>query len=77
MTTIQGLKPTTRDRSQIAEVYTWDLSHIYPDWESWEADLARLKSLMDAYQELEGTLAEGAHRIVQASRLSDDLGQPD
>jgi len=75
LTTTQGLKPTTRDRSQIAENYTWDLSHIYPDWESWEADLTRLKSLMDSYQKLEGTLAEGAHRIVQASRLSDDLGQ--
>ena len=75
MTTIQGLKPTTRDRAQIAVNYTWDLSHIYSDWESWEADLARLKSLMDSYQNLEGTLAEGAHRILQASRSSDDLGQ--
>jgi len=75
LTTIQGLKPTTRDRSQIAEKFTWDLSHIYPDWESWEVGLTRLRLLMDSYQKLEGTLAEGAHRILQASRLSDDLGQ--
>ncbi len=33
MTTTQGLKPTTRDRTEISENYTWDLSHIYPDWQ--------------------------------------------
>jgi oligoendopeptidase F len=75
MTTTQGLKPTTRDRTQIAEDYTWDLSHIYPDWPAWEADLERLRSLMESYQELKGTLAEGAHRVFEASLLSDELGQ--
>jgi oligoendopeptidase F len=75
MTTTQGLKPTTRDRAQIAEGYTWDLSHIYPDWPAWEADLERLRSLMKSYQGLKGMLAEGAHRVLEASRLSDDLGQ--
>ncbi len=75
MTTTRGLKPTTRDRAQIAEIYTWDLSHIYPDWLAWESDLERLRSLMESYQELKGTLAEGAHRVLLASRRSDDLGQ--
>ncbi len=74
-TTAQGLKPATRDRTKIASHFTWDLSHIYPDWSSWEADLERLRALMASYQKLEGTLAEGAHRILEASRLSDELGQ--
>ena len=75
MTITQGLKPATRDRAQIAEKYTWDLSQIYPDWAAWEADLERLQSLMESYQELKGTLAECAQQVLLASRLSDDLGQ--
>jgi oligoendopeptidase F len=75
MTEQHALKPNTRDRSEIPQRYTWDLSHIYPDWEKWEADLARLKELMDSYQELKGTLSEGPQRIVEASLLSDELGQ--
>jgi oligoendopeptidase F len=75
MTTVNGLKPETRDRAEIPEIYTWDLSQIYPDWPDWEAALAQLQGLMDSYQELKGTLAEGAPRILEASRLSDELGQ--
>jgi oligoendopeptidase F len=75
MTEQHALKPETRDRSEIPERYTWDLSHIYPDWERWEEDLSRLKELMDSYQELKGTLNEGPRRIVEASLLSDELGQ--
>ncbi len=75
MSTIKGLKPSTRDRSQIAERYTWDLSHIYPDWDSWETALDQLQGLMDSYAGLKGTLSEGPHRILEASLLSDELGQ--
>ena len=70
-----ALKPTTRDRAEIAERYKWDLDQIYSDWESWEAGLVRLRKLMDTYQEFKGTLAEGAQQILDASKLSDDLGQ--
>jgi oligoendopeptidase F len=75
MATVNGLKPKTRDRAEIPEIYTWDLSQIYPDWSDWEAALAQLQGLMDSYQELKGTLAEGAQRILEASQLSDKLGQ--
>ena len=75
MTIEHSLKPDTRDRTEIPERYTWDLSHIYPDWASWQTDLERLQELMDSYQELKGTLAEGPEKILEASLLSDDLGQ--
>jgi oligoendopeptidase F len=68
-------RPDTRDRSQIPERFLWDLSHIYPDWESWESDLQRLQERMDAYQEFRGTLARGADRVLAANLLSDELGQ--
>ena len=75
MTTEHPLKPDTRDRAEIPERYTWDLSHIYPDWDTWQSELERLQELMDSYQDLKGTLAEGPHRILEASLLSDELGQ--
>jgi len=75
MTTNSGLKPTTRDRAEISEEYTWDLSQIYSDWETWEAGLEGLQELMGSYQELKGTLSEGPGRILEASILSDELGQ--
>ncbi len=75
MTPVNGLKPKTRDRAEIPEIYTWNLSQIYPDWSGWEAALAQLQGLMDSYQKLKDTLAEGPQRILEASRLSDELGQ--
>jgi oligoendopeptidase F len=75
MTTENALKPETRDRAEIPEEFTWDLSQIYSDWETWEAGLDELQELMDSYQELKGTLTEGPQRILEASLLSDELGQ--
>jgi len=75
MTTENALKPETRDRAEISEMYTWDLSQIYPDWDAWESGLDRLQGLMNSYQELKGTLGEGPQRILEASLLSDELGQ--
>ena len=64
VTAIEGLKPTTRDRSQIAGKFTWDLSAIYPDWPSWEAGLERLRELGDTSQTAFASLIErvAAHR---------------
>jgi oligoendopeptidase F len=75
MTTEYGLKPETRDRTKIDERFTWDLGQIYPDWQTWGSELERLQELMDSYQKLKGTLAEGPQRILEASLMSDDLGQ--
>jgi len=75
MSTENALKPNTRDRAEIPEEYTWDLSQIYSDWETWVAGLNGLQELMDSYKELKGTLCEGPGRILEASLLSDELGQ--
>jgi oligoendopeptidase F len=70
-----GLKPTTRDRALIPDCFKWNLDDIFADWETWEAALGDLGSLMARYQEFEGTLADGPDRILAASILSDELGQ--
>ena len=73
--TAGGTRPSTRDRAAIPEKYTWDLSHLYPNWDAWEKDLGHAEELMDRYRAFEGTLADGPERVLEASRLSDDLGQ--
>ena len=70
-----NLRPATRDRAAIPKRYLWDLSHLYPDWGSWEDDLERAEELMERYRAFQGTLADGPERILEACRLSDDLGQ--
>jgi oligoendopeptidase F len=75
MTENNGLKPDTRDRSVISDDFKWDLNHIFPDWDAWEAALGDLEKLMERYQDFEGTLADGPDRILAASQLSDELGQ--
>jgi len=68
-------KPTTRNRAEIPERFTWDLGHIYSSWSEWKSDLDRLEQLMERFKGLEGKLDEGPGRILEASLLSDDLGQ--
>jgi len=70
-----GLKPTTRDRAEIPGGFTWNLGHIFSDWDAWETALGELEGLMKRYQDFEGTLADGPDRILAASELSDELGQ--
>jgi oligoendopeptidase F len=68
-------RPTTRNRDEIPERFKWDLNHIFPDWTAWDAGLAELKEMMEPYQQFKGTLADGPQRLVDANRLSDELGQ--
>lgn len=67
-------RPATRDRSAIAQRFRWDLSHIYPGWDEWEADLVEMRRLMGGIGELRGTLADGPLRLLTALQGSDQLG---
>ena len=67
-------KPDTMNRDEIPDQYKWDLSHIYADWDAWEADMATMQEMMDQYQGFRGRLAEGPQVILESSKLNDDLG---
>jgi len=66
-------KPNTLKREEIPDKYKWDLSDIYPDWESWEAGLTQLEKLMDEYAALKGTLSQGPQQLLHAFKLDDEL----
>jgi len=40
-------KPKTMVRNEIPNEYKWDLSDIYPNWETWEEEMSRLQKMMD------------------------------
>jgi oligoendopeptidase F len=72
MTTVAA---TPRNRADIPVEYTWNLADIYPDWETWEADRARLESRITEYAALKGTLGRGSEDLLKAFTLSDELGK--
>lgn len=62
-------------RSDIDAQYTWDVSAIFPSWDAWETGAAELDAAIARYRAHEGTLAQGADRLLQAYRDADTLGQ--
>jgi oligoendopeptidase F len=65
----------SRNRAEIADAHKWDLSHIYPDWDAWNAARAELETRIGEYAALRGTLGRGADRLLAAYQLNDQLGQ--
>jgi oligoendopeptidase F len=64
---------TSLDRDEIDDRYKWNLTDIYPDWETWEADLQLLEKKMDDFAALRGTLKSGPDALLKASKMNDDL----
>jgi oligoendopeptidase F len=67
--------PRSRVRAEIDDGHKWNLTDIYPDWESWDAARAELERWISEYAALKGTLARGPERLLAAYRLNDQLGQ--
>lgn len=68
-------KPKTLNREEIPEMYKWDLSHIYPDWDAWQADFDKLSQLIDDYASLKGTLGNGPKNLLRALQMQDEMGK--
>ena len=65
----------SRRREDIPERYKWNLTDIFPDWAQWDAAYRTLDSGIERYAALKGTLAQGPERLLEAFRLSEELGQ--
>ena len=73
--TITSSEPGPRPREAIDSRYRWDLTHIFPDWDAWQAGYQQLEAGVAEYAAMRGTLAGGADRLLAALRLDDTLGQ--
>ncbi len=72
---VSKIGPMSRNRSEIAAEFTWNLNDIFPDWPAWEAALKALEAKIDEYAAFKGTLAQGGHRLLSAFQLNDTLGK--
>ena len=67
--------PSLRERETIPDRFKWNLSHIFPDWETWKRAYDDLDARTGAYAALQGTLAKGPDQLLAAYRLADEIGQ--
>ena len=64
-----------RRRQDVPDRFKWNLADIFPSWEAWEAGYKELEAGIGKYAALKGTLAGGAESLLNAFRLSEELGQ--
>nr|WP_245335116.1 oligoendopeptidase F [Streptococcus oricebi] len=62
-----------KERNEIAEKYTWDLTTVYPSDQAWQEELARLESDIEAAQAWSGHLLDSAQNLLQVTQLYLDL----
>ena len=65
----------SRRREEIPDQFKWNLTDIFPGWVEWEAAYKRLEAGVERYAALQGTLAGGPERLLDAFKLSEELGQ--
>ena len=67
--------PPLRERADIPEKFKWNLGHIFPSWEAWQAAYDELDGKIAEYAAFQGTLSQGAGRLLAAFALADVIGQ--
>ena len=65
----------SRIRSDIDDRFKWSLADIFTGWEEWKAAFKTLDAGIDRYAAFKGTLEQGGARLLEAFRLSEELGQ--
>src|SRR5574339_933438 len=65
----------SRNRHDIDDKYKWNLQDIFPNWEEWQKGYQTLEGAIEKYAAFKGTLHQGGHRLLEAFKLSDELGQ--
>lgn len=62
-------------RNEVAEEYTWDLSDMYTDKKTWEAELGEISSIMEEIEKTEGNVTASASRLLNVLEKSALAGQ--
>jgi oligoendopeptidase F len=66
-----GSLPT---RDAIPARYKWDLTSICPTWDEWQAAYNQLDAAIAAFTSFQGTLAQGADRLLASFKAMDEMG---
>src|SRR5215467_16316938 len=62
-------------RDTIPSRYKWDLTSICATWDDWSASYNALDKAIAAFSSFQGTLAEGASRLLAAFKAMDEMGE--
>jgi oligoendopeptidase F len=71
----EGPATRSRRREEIPDRFKWNLDDIYASWEEWLAAYKKFEDGIGRFAALKGTLAQGAPKLLEAFRLSEELGQ--
>jgi len=61
-------------RDSVPGRYKWNLSDICADWDDWQRSYGELETAIEAFPAFQGTLAQGASRLLEAFRAMDAMG---
>ena len=64
-----------RERADIPDRFKWNLTRIFPDWQSWQTAYDELDATIASFASLQGTLGRGPEALLAALKLRDDIGQ--
>lgn len=62
-------------RNEVAEEYTWNLSDMYTDKKTWEAELNEISSIMEEIEKTEGNVTVSASQLLDVLEKSAVAGQ--
>ena len=65
----------SRNRPELPDRFKWNVSDIFESWEAWDTAYKQLEAGIGRYATLKGTLAGGPAALLDAFKLSEDLGQ--
>ena len=73
--TAQAAPEKSRRREDIPDRFKWQLDDIFTSWDAWQSAYAQLEGNIERYGALKGTLSQGPTRLLDAFRLSEQMGQ--
>lgn len=64
-----------KNRNEIDQKYKWNIEAMYQNAAAWEADIAEVLQMCEAFATYQGKLTESAKTLAEALRAKDDIWQ--
>src|SRR6188508_3471982 len=74
-TVAQPQHAQSRNRAEIDDRFKWKVDDTFSGWNAWEAAYKNLEAGIERYAALKGTLGRGPEQLLDAFKLSEELGQ--
>ena len=58
-------------RSELDPQFTWATTDLYPSDEAWEAEIPKVKAMIDQFKAFQGKLGESARSLLNYMKLED------